>query len=80
MDSSSFSYTTSSKICFEARELLIRIVKYSLEGLVVAIAAFYLSEKRLSPEEIVVLGLIAAAMFALLDTFARPVIGGGPSP
>ena len=58
----------------EARELLIRALKYLVEGLVVAFAAFYLPGRRPEMEEVIVIGLIAAATFSLLDLVA-PAIG-----
>jgi hypothetical protein len=58
----------------EVRELLTRIFKYFLEGLVVAFAAFYMPGRKSQADEVIAIGLIAAAMFALLDLFA-PAIG-----
>ena len=58
----------------EARELLIRIFKYFLEGLVVAFAAFYMPGRKPLADEVIIIGLIAAATFAVLDLFA-PAIG-----
>ena len=58
----------------EARELLIRIFKYFLEGIVVAFAAFYMPGRKPAADEVVIIGLIAAATFAVLDLFA-PAIG-----
>lgn len=51
-------------------ELLKRIVKYLFEGLIVAIAAFLIPGKALKWEEIVTIGVIAAATFSVLDLFA----------
>ena len=65
---------TESKFAFESKELLIRILKYSVEGLVVAFAAFFLPGRRPDVEEVFVIGMIAAAMFAVLDLFA-PAVG-----
>lgn len=58
----------------EARELLVRIFKYFLEGLVVAFAAFYMPGRRMQADEVVIIGLIAAATFAMLDLLA-PAVG-----
>ena len=58
----------------EARELLIRIFKYFLGGLVVAFAAFYMPGRKPDADEVIIIGLIAAATFAVLDLFA-PAIG-----
>ena len=49
-------------------ELLKRIIKYLVEGLMVAIAAFAIPKRSLNIEEIVLLALTAAATFSILDT------------
>ena len=46
------------------------LVKYLLEGLAVAIAAYLIPRKRVDPTEIAMIALTAAAVFAVLDTFA----------
>lgn len=50
-------------------ELAKRIIKYLIEGLMVAIAAFAIPKKSLNMEEIILLALTAAATFAILDTY-----------
>ncbi len=50
-------------------ELAKRIIKYLIEGLMVAIAAFAIPRKSLNMEEIILLALTAAATFAILDTY-----------
>lgn len=55
-------------------ELLRRLVKYLIEGFVVAIVAFYIPQRRLQLGEIASIGFSAAAAFAILDMFA-PSIG-----
>jgi hypothetical protein len=59
---------------FDAVEVLIRIFKYLLEGLVVSTAAFMIPGKKKNLDEVVLIGFIAAATFSLLDLFA-PSIG-----
>ena len=54
---------------FDVTELVKRIVKYLIEGLMVAIAAFAIPKKSLNMEEIILLALTAAATFAILDTY-----------
>jgi ABC-type Co2+ transport system permease subunit len=54
---------------FNVAELTKRIIKYLIEGLMVAIAAFAIPKKSLNMEEIVLLALTAAATFAILDTY-----------
>lgn len=50
-------------------ELVKRIIKYLVEGLMVAIAAYAIPKKSLNVEEIVVIALMAAATFSVLDVF-----------
>jgi ABC-type Co2+ transport system permease subunit len=54
---------------FNVAELAKRIIKYLIEGLMVAIAAFAIPKKSLNMEEIILLALTAAATFAILDTY-----------
>jgi len=50
-------------------ELVARILKYLVEGLMVAIAAYAIPKKSLKYEEILLIALTAAATFSTLDTF-----------
>ena len=51
-----------------------RVVKYSLEGLVVAFAALVIPQKKaLTAEDILSLALVAAATFAVLDLLAPTI-------
>jgi hypothetical protein len=60
---------------FDIEEVLVRGFKYVFEGLVVAVAAFFIpGNHKLGGWEILLLGLIAAATFSVLDLFA-PSIG-----
>lgn len=54
---------------FDISELIKRIVKYLIEGLMVAIAAFAIPKRSMNLEEIALLALTAAATFAILDTY-----------
>ena len=48
-----------------------RVVKYCLEGLMVAFAAMVIPQKKaLKPEDVLSLSLVAAATFAVLDLLA----------
>lgn len=49
------------------------LVKYLLEGIAVATAAFYLSSKRASAKETISIGVTAAVVFLVLDLFAPSV-------
>ena len=50
-------------------ELVKRIIKYLVEGLMVAIAAYAITKRSLNIEEIVLIALTAAATFSILDTY-----------
>lgn len=64
----------SQRLSVDPSELIVRLFKYVFEGLILGIAAYFLPGHKLAPEEIVILGLVAAATFAVLDLFA-PAIG-----
>jgi len=50
-------------------DIIKRIIKYFVEGLMVAIAAYAIPQKSLNLEEIFLIALIAAATFSILDTY-----------
>ena len=50
-------------------ELLRRVVKYLVEGVMVAIAAMAIPKRSLNLEEIGLIALTAAATFSILDTY-----------
>jgi len=54
-------------------DLVSRAVKYALEGLAVAVAAYLLPGKGLKMSEIGMIALVAMATFALLDVYAPSV-------
>jgi ABC-type Co2+ transport system permease subunit len=55
-------------------ELVKRVIKYLVEGLMVAIAAYAIPKRSLNVEEIVLIALTAAATFSILDTYV-PAMG-----
>jgi len=55
-------------------EIINRVIKYLVEGLFVAVAAVFIPKRSLPVDEIVSLGLVAAAVFAILDVVS-PSIG-----
>jgi hypothetical protein len=61
-------------ISFDGSELLVRFFKYCFEGAVTAVAAYFIPGRKLGTEEIIIIALVAAATFAVLDLFA-PSIG-----
>ena len=50
-------------------ELVKRALKYLVEGLIVAIAAFVIPSRRLKLDECLLIALTAAATFSILDTY-----------
>ena len=53
---------------FNSRELCKRVIKYILEGIVVAIAAILLPRSKPDFEAVIALAMIASATFAIVDT------------
>jgi len=52
------------------------LMKYLLEGLAVAAAAYYIPQRSANLKEIAMIALTAAAVFAVLDQFAPSVSDG----
>lgn len=50
-------------------ELVRRAVKYLVEGVMVALAAFAIPKKALNLDEVALIALTAAATFSILDTY-----------
>lgn len=55
-------------------EIVIRILKYLIEGIVVGIAAFFVS-KKLSWDEVMIIATTAAATLAVLDLYSPSISG-----
>lgn len=62
-----------SQYTFDGKELLLRIFKYIFEGLIVAVAAYLIPGKKIKAEEIITIGVVAAATFSVLDLMAPSV-------
>lgn len=54
---------------FDIGELLKRAIKYLVEGIMVALAAFAIPKRSLDLDEVAFIALTAAATFSILDTF-----------
>ena len=54
---------------FDLGELVKRAIKYLVEGLMVAIAAYAIPKKALNLDEVALIALTAAATFSILDTY-----------
>ena len=50
-------------------ELVRRAIKYLVEGLMVAIAAYAIPKRSLNMDEVALIALTAAATFTILDTY-----------
>ena len=48
-------------------EIVNRIIKYLIEGLVIAAAAIFIPKKSLPMDEVATLAVLAAVVFAILD-------------
>ena len=53
----------------DIQELIKRIIKYLVEGLMVALAAYAIPKKSLNLDEVALIALTAAATFSILDTY-----------
>ena len=54
---------------FDLGELVKRAIKYLVEGLMVALAAYAIPKKSLQLDEVCLIALTAAATFSILDTY-----------
>ena len=59
---------------FDVAEFMKRLIKYLVQGFMVAIAAYAIPKRSLNMDEIGALALTAAATFSILDTCV-PSIG-----
>lgn len=58
----------------DVRDVVTRAIKYLVEGLAVAAAAFYIPQKQMNLREIAMIAVTAAASLAILDMLA-PTVG-----
>ena len=64
-----------SGLTFDFSELIKRAIKYIIEGIMVAIAAYVIPKKQLNVEEVVIIALMSAATFSVLDVFIPSMAG-----
>jgi len=62
-----FSFPRSIEMDYGVAEIVNRVIKYLIEGLVVAAAALLIPRKALPMDEIATLAVLAAVVFAILD-------------
>ena len=67
-------YGDNNNFAFDGTEILVRFFKYIFEGIIVAVAAYFIPNTKMPPTELLMISLVAAATFAVLDLFA-PSIG-----
>lgn len=60
----------------DLKDVMKRGLKYLFEGLAVAFVAYYFTKGKLDTKEIIMLGITAAFVFAILDTFSPTVSMG----
>ena len=60
-------------LMIDTAEIITRIIKYLIQGLIIAIAAYAIPKRSLNIEEIIYLALTAAATFSVLDTYLPSV-------
>ena len=56
--------------------LLSRLIKYLVEGGAVAVAAYFIPRRKMDLQEVAMIALTAAAVFAILDLYAPGVAMG----
>jgi len=66
----------ASSFSVDGKEIIVRIIKYVLEGSMVGIAAFLIPKNKPNLEEVLTVALVAAATFSLLDMFAPSIAAG----
>ena len=54
-------------------EIVNRVIKYLIEGLVIAAAAIFIPKKSLPLDEVATLAVLAAVVFAILDAVSPSV-------
>jgi ABC-type Co2+ transport system permease subunit len=64
---------------FDFTEFIKRAIKYLVEGIMVAIAAYAIPKRSLNVEEIILIALTAAATFSILDTYVPPMASSARS-
>lgn len=57
-------------------ELVMRLLKYLLEGLAIALAAYVIPQKKTNVKDVAKIAVVGALTFAVLDMFAPAVSGG----
>lgn len=56
-----------SNFSIDGKEIVVRIIKYILEGAMVGIAAALIPQQKIKLDEVMTIALVAAATFSILD-------------
>ena len=56
-------------VVVDVAELTKRVIKYMIEGVLVAIAAYVIPKRNMSIDEVLLIALTAAATFSALDAY-----------
>ena len=75
-DPTSPSIYSTGSFNWNTDRIIKKALKYLLEGLAVAIAAHFFGRNRLNLKEIIMIGITAAFVFAILDIFSPEVSFG----
>jgi hypothetical protein len=62
-----------SNFSIDGKEIVVRIIKYVLEGAMVGIAAALIPQQKIKLDEVLTIALVAAATFSILDLFSPSV-------
>jgi hypothetical protein len=62
-----------SNFSIDGKEVVIRIIKYILEGAMVGIAAALIPKQKMKLDEALTIALVAAATFSILDLFSTSI-------
>ena len=64
---------------FDLGALITRFVKYLIEGIVIAIAAYSIPKKQIRVDEVALIALCGACTFIILDAYAPDLSGAARS-
>jgi hypothetical protein len=76
IESQDSEQTQERALGIDFKEIISRVIKYMVEGGAVAVAAYLIPRKKLSIQEVIMVSLTAAAVFAILDLYAPGVAIG----
>ena len=60
---------------YDLKQVLNKSMRYLVEGMAVALAAYYIPRKKMAMQDILSIAITAAATFAVLDVLAPKIAG-----